>query len=58
MKIKNLWLPVIILTLIGGTAKICDTLFNVHGEGFFFGSGVCNAIVIASIVLILIIGLI
>ena len=56
MKIKNLWLPVIILTLIGGTAKICDTLFNVHGEGFFFGSGVCNAIVIASIVLILIIG--
>ncbi|MGN1458349.1 MAG: hypothetical protein ACI4XP_10425 [Acutalibacteraceae bacterium] len=56
MKLKFLWLPMVILTLIGGTAKICDTLFNVNGDGFFLNSTACNFIFIISLALLLILG--
>ena len=56
MKLKFLWLPMIILTLVGGAAKICDTLFNVNGDGFFLSSTACNFIFIISLVLLLILG--
>ena len=56
MKLKFLWLPMVILTLIGGTAKICDTLFNVNGDGFFLNSTSCNFIFIISLALLLIVG--
>ncbi len=56
MKLKKLWLPVLSLTVIGGCAKICDTILNVHGSGFFVDSTICNGIFIGSLVLILILG--
>ena len=56
MKLKFLWLPMVILTLIGGAAKICDTLFNLNGDGFFLNSTVCNFIFIISLALLLILG--
>ncbi len=56
MKLKKLWIPMLIFTLIGGTAKICDTLLNVYGNGFIFHSTVCNGIFIISAALVLIIG--
>lgn len=58
MKLKKLWIPMFILTVIGGCAKICDTLFNVHGEGFFLDTAVCNGILVGCIVLMLLLGLI
>ena len=42
MTLKKLWIPMLILTLIGGTVKICDTVFNVYGDGFIFDSMVCE----------------
>ena len=37
MKLKKLWIPMLILTVIGGGIKICDTVFNVYGNnGFIF----------------------
>ncbi|MGN0469282.1 MAG: hypothetical protein ACI4GV_00025 [Acutalibacteraceae bacterium] len=56
MKLKFLWLPMIILTLIGGAAKICDTLFNLNGDGFFLNSTACNFIFIICLALLLISG--
>lgn len=56
MKIKNLWIPFVILTLIGGTAKICDTVFNVNGDGFVLNSYLCNLIFSVSVLLLLFIG--
>lgn len=56
MKLKKLWIPTLIFTLIGGCAKICDTLFNVYGDGFFLDSFWCNTIFVVSAALILIIG--
>ena len=58
MKLKKLWVPMFILAVIGGCAKICDTLFNVHGEGFFLDTAVCNSILVGCIVLMLLLGLI
>ena len=58
MKTKHLWLPMIILTLIGGSAKICDTLFNLNGSGFFLNSTACNFIFIISVAVIFILGFI
>ncbi len=56
MKLKNLWLPTVIFTLVGGLAKICDTIFNVHGDGFFLSSAVCNWIFAGSFIILLILG--
>ena len=30
MKINKLWIPMIIFGIIGGIAKLCDTIFNDH----------------------------
>ncbi len=56
MKLRNLCIPTILLTIIGGAAKICDTVFNVHGEGFLFDSEICNSVFVGSLLLILFIG--
>ncbi|MDD6488705.1 MAG: hypothetical protein PUG48_02675 [Clostridia bacterium] len=56
MKLKLLWLPMVILTLIGGAAKICDTLFNLNGDGFFLNSTACNFTFIICLALLLILG--
>ena len=56
MTLKKLWVPMLILTLIGGGIKICDTMFNVYGDGFIFNSTVCNTILSVSAALLLIIG--
>ena len=58
MKIKKLWLPMIILGIIGGAAKICDTCFNVNGDGFFLDSDICSAVFILSLLLLFTIGFI
>lgn len=56
MKLKKLWIPALILTLLGGAAKICDTVFNVNGSGFFLNSYVCNSVFVAAFLLLFIIG--
>lgn len=56
MKIKYLWLPAIILGIIGAAAKLGDTLLNVNGDGFFLNSDTCNIVFIAVILLTVIIG--
>lgn len=56
MKLKKLWIPMLIAVLIGGTAKICDTIMNVYGKGFFLDSTVCNGILVVCTVLILLTG--
>ncbi len=57
MKLRKLWIPMVIVTLIGGCAKISDTVLNVYGNnGFFLDSTVCNGIFIGSVVLLLFIG--
>ena len=42
MKLKKLLIPAVLLFLVGGAAKICDTVFNTLGEGFFLSSQACN----------------
>ena len=56
MTLKKLWIPTLIFTLIGGTVKICDTVFNVYGDGFIFGSTVCNWIFSICALLLLLTG--
>ena len=56
MKLRKLWIPALLLLIIGGGAKICDTIFNVYGKGFYFDSYICNCIFNASFLLLLIIG--
>ncbi len=58
MKLKNLWIPTIIFGIIGGAAKICDTLFNRNGESFFLNSMVCSTIFVCSLIMIFLIGVI
>ena len=57
MKIKKLWIPAVIIGIIGGAAKICDTLFNYTGKGFFLDKVSCNVIFIISIIAVLAIGI-
>ncbi len=56
MKLKALWLPMIILTVIGGAIKICDTIFTLNGGEFFIDSLMCNIIFVAAMAVVLIIG--
>ena len=56
MTLKKLWIPTLIFTLIGGTVKICDTIFNAYGDGFIFDSTVCNWIFSICALLLLITG--
>ena len=56
MKLRKLWIPALLLLITGGGAKICDTIFNVYGSGFYFDSYICNCIFNASFLLLLIIG--
>ena len=57
MKLNKLWIPALILFLIGGSAKICDTVFNVGGgDSFFLSSSVCNWILAGSAALLFVIG--
>ncbi len=58
MKVNKLWIPMIIFGIIGGVAKLCDTVFNVNGVGFFVNSDICSAVFIISIVLVWFIGII
>lgn len=56
MKVCKLWLPALILGLIGSAALISDVVFNGTGRGFFLSSGVCAAIFVFSLAALLIIG--
>lgn len=56
MTLKKFWIPTLIFTLIGGTVKICDTIFNAYGDGFIFDSTVCNWIFSICALLLLITG--
>ncbi len=56
MKLKKFWIPSLILGIIGGTAKLCDTLLNSDSQSFFLNSAVCNALYVGSILLLVIIG--
>jgi len=56
MTLKKLWIPMLILTVIGGGIKICDTVFNVYGNGFIFSSVVCNWIFGISALILLLTG--
>jgi len=56
VKLKKLWIPMLILTAIGGGIKICDTVFNVYGDGFIFNSIVCNWIFAVSAAVLLLTG--
>ena len=56
MTLKKFWIPALIFTLIGGTVKICDTIFNAYGDGFIFDSTVCNWIFSICALLLLITG--
>lgn len=58
MKINKLWIPMVIFGIIGGAAKLCDTIFNINGIGFFVNSEICSAIFVISIVLVWLIGVI
>lgn len=55
MKIKKLWIPSLIMFIIGGAAKLCDTLFNQTEGGFFLNTQVCNGIFVISLILLVII---
>ena len=52
MKLRKLLIPGTVLTLIGGTAKLCDTILNVNGDGFFLSTDVCNIITAVSFLLL------
>ena len=56
MKVCKLWLPALLLGLVGGAALICDTIFNGTGKGFFLNSDVCAAVFVISLALLVIIG--
>ncbi len=56
MRIKKLWIPTVIIGAMGGGAKLCDTLFNYTGKGFFLDSSTCSIIFILSIITVLVIG--
>lgn len=56
MKLKKFWIPTLLLGIIGGGAKLCDTLLNNGEKGFFLSSDVCNYIFVGTIILLLLIG--
>ena len=56
MKLKKLWIPALLLLLIGGIIKVCDTMFNVNGTGFVLSSTACNLTLAGCAVLLYIIG--
>ena len=56
MKLKNLWIPALLLLLIGGIIKVCDTMLNVNGTGFVLRSTACNLTLAGCAVLLYIIG--
>ena len=56
MKLKKLFIPAVVLTLAGFIVKICDTVFNVYGSGFFLSSNVCNTITACAFILLFVIG--
>ena len=56
MKIKKLWIPTVVIGAVGAGAKLCDTLFNYTGKGFFLDSSACSMIFVISIIAVLVIG--
>ena len=56
MNLRRLLFPAIALTVIGAVIKLCDTIFNVYGDGFIFNSDVCNITVAVCFILLFIIG--
>ena len=58
MKIKKLWIPALILGIIGCGAKLGDTVLNREGSKFIMSSAVSSAIFLCSLILILLIGVI
>ena len=56
MKLKKFWIPTLLLGIIGGSAKLCDTLLNNGEKKFFLSSEICNYVFIGTIVLLLLIG--
>ena len=56
MNLRRILFPAIALTVIGAVIKLCDTFFNVNGEGFIFNSDVCNITVGVCFILLFVIG--
>ena len=56
MNLRKLLIPAILLTLVGGTVQICDTLLNVYGNGFFMNSRACHITVAVCFLLLYLIG--
>lgn len=58
MKLRKLWIPAFLLFIVGGSIKVCDTLFNVNGTGFVLSSAACNLTLAGCAVLLYLIGII
>lgn len=56
MNLRKLLPFAVVLTLVACGVKLCDTLLNLHGSGFFLSGTVCNGIVAASFILLYVIG--
>lgn len=56
MKLRNLIIPAIVLTVLGAAVKFCDTFLNVYGDGFFLSSRVCNFVFAGIFIILYIIG--
>ena len=56
MKLNKLWIPALLLFIVGGCVKICDTLFNVNGTGFILSSTACNLTLAGCVILLYIFG--
>ncbi len=56
MNLKKLIIPAIVLTVLGGAVKYCDTFLNVYGSGFFMSSRVCNCVFAVIVILLYAVG--
>ena len=57
MNLRKIWIPALLLTLLGGTVKLCDTIFTVQGNTFFLNSFASNCFFGVCLVMLYIIGL-
>lgn len=57
MNLRKVWIPALLLTLMGGTVKLCDTIFTVQGNTFFLNSFTSNCFFAVCLILIYIISL-
>lgn len=56
MNLKKLIIPAIVLTVLGGAVKYCDTFLNVYGSGSFMSSRACNCVFAVIVILLYAVG--